>query len=311
MGVQTRKVDEICKSWFSVDLLTQSKNVFPFIYMSLFITSLNSGSNGNCYYIGNHTEAILIDAGISCRETERRMHLLGLTMKTVKGIFISHEHSDHIRGVAQLAKKYSLPVYVTTNTFLYGNLNLIKTLACNFTANQPVFIGGLSVTAFQKLHDAADPHSFIVTYNGITVGIFTDIGNTCNNVIHHFSQCHAAFLEANYDEVLLENGRYPIYLKNRIRGGQGHLSNRQALELFTKHHPSFMSHLLLSHLSKENNCPQLVQQLFDKYAGGVEVIVASRYKQTAIYTIQKNDQKAMAIKPPPILSMRPVQLNLF
>ena len=112
-----------------------------------------------------------------------------------------------------------------------------------------------------------------------------DIKAPCEQLIDHFRQCHAAFLEANYDEELLDKGRYPIYLKNRIRGGKGHLSNSQALELYKAHRPSFMSHLLLSHLSRDNNRPQLVQELFDRHAGGIRIIVASRDEATEVYHI--------------------------
>src|SRR5947208_9421304 len=126
--------------------------------MALFITSLNSGSNGNCYYIGNATEAILIDAGISCRETEKRMRLLGLSMKTVKAIFISHEHTDHIKGLAGLAQKYSLPVYTSSHTSQYCNIPLKDRFVYELAPHQPVNIGGLFVTAFPKQHDAIDPH---------------------------------------------------------------------------------------------------------------------------------------------------------
>lgn len=253
--------------------------------MSLFITSLNSGSNGNCYYIGNDSEAVLIDAGISCRETERRMQRLGLSMQKVKAIFISHEHTDHIRGVTVLSNKYQLPVYITSATLRHGGLQLKDHLVVPFNAQEPVNIGRLSVKAFAKEHDAAEPHSFTITQEKITVGVFTDIGVPCNNLAHHFQQCHAAFLEANYDETMLDQGRYPVFLKNRIRGGKGHLSNTQALELFTRLRPAFMSHLLLSHLSRDNNDPQLVQTTFDQYADGTQIIVASRYQETAVFHI--------------------------
>ena len=253
--------------------------------MSLIISSLNSGSNGNCYYVGNETEAVLIDAGISCKETEKRMDRLGLSLKKVKAIFISHEHSDHIKGLPVLSRKYQLPVYITHPTYNYGKLNLESHLIRSFCATAPVCIGGLSISAFPKFHDAADPHSFIVSCNEVRVGVFTDIGIPCENLIKYFRLCHAAFLEANYDENLLENGRYPYFLKNRIRGGKGHLSNSQALKLFIDHKPHFMSHLLLSHLSKDNNCPDLVWQLFNNFASGTEIIVASRYAETAVLRI--------------------------
>ena len=257
--------------------------------MSLYITYLNSGSNGNCYYIANETEAVLIDAGISCRETEKRMQLLGLSMHKVKAIFISHEHSDHIKGVESIAEKYELPVYITNATAQRGRLHFKKHLLHNIISKEPIAIGGLTVTAFPKYHDAADPHSFIVTGNGITIGIFTDIGIACDNVNQHFKLCHAAFLEANYDEHLLEQGNYPIFLKNRIRGGEGHLSNTQALEIFKLHRAPFMTHLILAHLSKDNNSTELVQHLFERVANGIQIFVASRYQQTALHEIQQNN----------------------
>ena len=120
------------------------------------------------------------------------------------------------------------------------------------------------------------------------MGVFTDIGKPCERVTHYFSQCHAAFLEANYDENMLANGSYPIHLKNRIRGGNGHLSNRQALEIFIAHKPAFMTHLLLAHLSKENNHPQLVQDLFNKHAKDTRVLVASRYEPSEVLAITLN-----------------------
>lgn len=256
--------------------------------MSLFIASLNSGSNGNCYYLGNQTESILIDAGISCSEVEKRMKRLGLNIGNVKAVFISHEHTDHISGVKVLAKKYKLPVYITATTHRFSRLSIVKNTILPFAANQQVSIGSLTITAFPKFHDAADPCSFVVSCGQVKVGVFTDIGTPCENLVHHFKQCHAAFLEANYDEKMLDEGRYPTFLKNRIRGGNGHLSNKQALHLFTTHRPSFMSHLFLSHLSKNNNCPTLVQQLFDENAGNVKMIVASRYEETGVYHIQSN-----------------------
>jgi phosphoribosyl 1,2-cyclic phosphodiesterase len=254
--------------------------------MPLSIASLNSGSNGNCYYIGNEEDAILIDAGISCRETERRMMQLGLSPKKIRAIFISHEHSDHIRGLPVLARKYQLPVYITPATHRScGNLSAPGHLSIPFFALQPVCIGELEITAFPKFHDAADPHSFVIECSGTTVGVFTDIGNACANLTSYFKRCHAAFLEANYDDELLEKGRYPYFLKTRIRGGYGHLSNQQALELFQAHRPEFMTHLLLSHLSRDNNNPQLVSELFSNHANGVEIIVASREAASRVYRI--------------------------
>lgn len=253
--------------------------------MSLFIASLNSGSNGNCYYIGNQQEAVLIDAGISCRETEKRMERLGLSLNRVKAIFISHEHTDHTRGVEVIARKYKIPVYITPDTHKNSRLRVNPNLLKTFTAFTPVLIGSLQVNAFPKWHDAAEPHSFTILGNGITIGVFTDLGIACEHVVDHFKQCHAAFLEANYDEIMLEEGSYPYHLKQRIRGVNGHLSNIQALELFTSHKSSSLSHLLLSHLSQYNNNPKLVHDLFSKNAGGTHIAIASRHQESEVFCI--------------------------
>jgi phosphoribosyl 1,2-cyclic phosphodiesterase len=277
--------------------------------MSLFIASLNSGSNGNCYYIGNENEAVLVDAGISCRETEKRMLRLGLSMAKVKAIFVSHEHSDHINGIPVLAKKYQLPVYITAPTLQNGGLIIEGHLVMEFAAFETINIGDLQVIAFTKFHDASNPHSFIITCRDITVGVFTDIGVACEQVIKYFSKCHAAFLEANYDDDMLDKGGYPFHLKRRIRGGNGHLSNKQALALFTTHRPPYMTHLLLSHLSRNNNDPQLVQELFDSCADDTTIIVASRYQETAVYHIGgRNDSEYYKNQ---VVEVRPYQATLF
>ena len=253
--------------------------------MSLFIASLNSGSNGNCYYAGNGQEAILIDAGITCTEIEKRLKRLGLSIQNVKAIFISHEHSDHIKGVAVLSKKYRLPVYVTPSTLQHCGLTVEKALVNTFNAHEPIAIGEIYIIPFPKMHDACDPFSFLISCNEVKVGVFTDIGTPCKNLLSYFAQCHAAFLEANYDDNMLQQGNYPWFLKKRISGGMGHLSNKQALEIFLHHRASHMTHLFLSHLSKNNNCPRLVHDMFSTHANGVEMIVASRDEETPVYHI--------------------------
>jgi phosphoribosyl 1,2-cyclic phosphodiesterase len=252
--------------------------------MGLQIASLNSGSNGNCYYVGNAHEAVLIDVGISCREVERRMRQLNLPVTKLKAIFVSHEHGDHIKGVSTFANRYKLPVYITAATAKHGPI-LISHLSKKFIANTPIAIGDLTITPFAKQHDAADAHSFVVSGGGVNIGVFTDVGTVCNNVIEYFKICHAIFLEANYDDAMLENGRYPFHLKNRIRGGFGHLSNTQALNLFLTHKSPYLSHVMLCHLSKENNDPQLAQALFVKHAGNTKISVASRYEASEVYNV--------------------------
>jgi phosphoribosyl 1,2-cyclic phosphodiesterase len=271
-----------------IEIVVTKKQSLILPPMSLFISSLNSGSNANCYYVGNNNEAVLVDAGLSCRETEKRMLQGGLSMKTVKAIFVSHEHSDHITGLAGLSKKYQLPVYITANTLANSRLPIEPQLVRSFQKSKPVKIGGLAVIPFRKSHDAADPHSFMVSAQGINIGIITDIGHACKQVIKYFSQCHAAFLEANYCADMLANGSYPYHLKKRISGDEGHLSNAQALDLFVNYRSPELRLLILSHLSRNNNKPELVEKIFGQQAGDTEIVVASRYVATPVFCIEGN-----------------------
>ena len=171
--------------------------------------------------------------------------------------------------------------------FKTGMLVSVRTGYSRFGHMSRRCCGNLKVIAFPKFRDAFDPHSFIVSSDSVNVGIFTDIGIACENVIRYFKQCHAAFLEANYDEAMLENGGYPRALKNRISSDKGHLSNKQAMQLFITHRPSFMTHLFLSHLSKHNNTPKIVKEMFFPVAGNTQIIIASRDKESKLYHIRE------------------------
>jgi phosphoribosyl 1,2-cyclic phosphodiesterase len=271
--------------------------------MSLYISSLNSGSNANCYYVGNQQEAVLIDAGLSCRETEKRMKKLGLSINKIKAIFVSHEHADHISGISSISKKYQIPVYITPKTLAAIDLPIEPHLVCSFTVKKAISIGSLSVIPFLKIHDAVDPHSFIIKGNGVTIGVITDIGHACEQVIHYFKQCNAVFLEANYCEQLLQKSSYPYHLKQRISSNEGHLSNTQALELLLKHKGTHLNRLILSHLSKNNNTHTIVEELFTENAGTVNITIASRYTATSVYEIHTGNSIATVQKP--------TQLQLF
>lgn len=262
---------------------------------ALYTASVASGSNGNCYYIGNDHDAILIDVGISCRELEKRMQRMGLGLDKVKAIFISHEHSDHIRGLTIVANKYQIPVFISPGTLASCRLAIPSRLLHLLRPDYSVHVGSLEVISFHKPHDAADPQSFIIRQNELTVGVFTDIGAISDSLIHHFKQCNAIFLETNYDERMLENGRYPSYLKQRIKGGYGHLSNLQALDLFTRYRNPNLKLLYLCHLSRENNDPQLALDLFKAKSSNTYVVLAGRDAETGVYR--------MANKPKIILKL--------
>lgn len=253
--------------------------------MSLYTASINSGSNGNCYYISNGQDAVLIDAGLSCRETEQRMKKMGLNITKLRAIFITHEHRDHVKGAQLLSSKYKIPVYLNHKTHYASHLKFKPELYRRIEHEEAVDVNGMTVTGFSKIHDAIDPYSFVVKHEDITVGVFTDIGAACDNLRKYMGQCHAAYLESNYDADMLEKGRYPAVLKDRIRGGLGHLSNKEALDFFLAHKHEHLSHLFLSHLSRDNNNPELALQLFRQHAGDVQVHVASRFGHSDIFHI--------------------------
>jgi len=253
--------------------------------MSLNFASIASGSNGNCYYIANESDAIFIDAGISCRQTEQRMKRLGLEIENIKAIFISHEHSDHTYGATVLSKKYDIPVYISEPTFSMSKITLTDKRMMPIMANWPIQIGSLQVKAFTKMHDASDPMSFIVSNGDKTIGVLTDIGTVDPTLIENFALCQAAFLETNYDDEMLVQGRYPAFLKQRISGSHGHLSNLQAFELFQKHRHPELTHVIFSHISKDNNHPRKVIDLFSQDAVGIRMKVASRERESEVFGI--------------------------
>ena len=253
----------------------------------------------------------MIDAGISCRETEKRMNRVGLDIGSVKAIFISHEHNDHIAGLPVLSKKYRLPVYITDNTLQHCRFPIEKELVYSFIQNETVSIGELSIIPFAKSHDAEDPHSFIISGNAVHIGVITDVGYACKHVIKHFRLCDAVFLESNYCEQMLINGSYPVHLKNRISSRKGHLSNDQALELFLKHKPQNLQLLILSHLSQNNNHPEIVSKMFSQHAAGVKIVIASRHQESGLFSIERNSIIVKSPKRVQKLKANKAQLSLF
>lgn len=250
------------------------------------ICALASGSNGNCYYIGNNQEAVLIDAGLSFKQILKRLEAKALDPKKIKALFITHEHGDHVRGVRVTGKKLDIPVYMTEGTFnaAFRAWKPISYLAVH--DNDPVKIGSLTIFPISKNHDAAEPTSFRIESNGLNIGVFTDIGAPCDNVKNHLKQCHALFLETNYDYQMLKEGPYPYYLKVRIDSTVGHLSNLQAFELLNEHaHPELQC-VFLSHLSAENNRPELALNEFKSMADKYLIKLTDRFAPSEIFTIE-------------------------
>jgi len=246
------------------------------------LCAIASGSNGNCYYVGTENEAILVDVGVSRKQVLLRMEERGLDPSKITGIFISHEHADHTRGIRVLAKSLKVPVYMTKGTFdNTWNPNRPGKYGL-FEPDQAFMFGEFVIHPFLKKHDAANPCSFRIETQGKSIGVFTDIGEACANVKKHFKQCDAVFLEANYDEEMLQNGTYPYPLKQRVLSDVGHLSNKQAFELAQNEAGLQLKHVLLSHLSGENNTPELAYEAFRPLTSLYSVHLTSRIEASEV-----------------------------
>ena len=251
------------------------------------LCAIASGSNGNCYYIGNHRDAVLVDAGISARLILARMKNQNLDSSRVKAIFITHEHSDHAMGARVLSKRMHIPVFVTSRTFVGMYPNQKPLGPRFFVPGQAIQVGSFLIHTFLKNHDAAEPCSFRIEHDGMHVGVFTDIGSACENVRKHLRRCHALFLETNYDDTMLREGRYPWSLKQRILSDHGHLSNDQAFELLKNHSGSQLEVVFLSHLSAENNTPEKAISRFEALKEKYKIRLTSRHAPTDVFILGK------------------------
>ncbi len=251
----------------------------------LEICAIASGSNGNCYYIGNDKDAILIDAGLSGKQIINRMTELGLNPQKVKAVFITHEHGDHMRGARGVNKKLQVPIYLTAKTYNGAYKNMRPDSPKFFTPDEKVEIDDFTIYPVLKNHDAAEPCSFRIEYKNKNVGVFTDIGEACDNVKLHVSECDGLFLESNYDEKMLWEGSYPHFLKERVASKNGHLSNDQAFELLDKHTNGNLQCVFLSHISKDNNTPEKAAETMKPLTERFEVKVATRYEASEIYQL--------------------------
>ncbi|MCR5299020.1 MAG: MBL fold metallo-hydrolase [Paludibacteraceae bacterium] len=225
--------------------------------------SLTSGSCGNCYYIGTTVEGILIDAGIGARTIRKRLKKAGVDFDTILGVFITHDHSDHIKGVGGLGEKMGKPIFSTIGVLSHINENLTVQPKLSTASrreirkNETISIGNFSVTAFNVIHDGHDNMGYRVEYEGDVIVIATDLGDITDEVSRHLMQAQHIVIESNYDDEMLMNGPYPQTLKNRISTGNGHLSNRKASEWMRKHWTPQMKDVFLCHLSAQNNTPEL------------------------------------------------------
>lgn len=217
------------------------------------LTILASGSKGNCTYLRGERGALLIDAGLSARETLRRLRAAGGDAGLIEGILVTHEHIDHIRGVDVLARRLDVPVYATGGTLeaFSGRCGETTTVRrCRY--DEPFCLGDFSVEAFPTSHDAREPCGFRITEGDLRIGCCTDTGTVTNVMFDQLASCDAVLLESNHCPQMLENGPYPAFLKSRIRSSRGHLSNPDAARCLQ----GLADHIhvaMLAHLSETNN----------------------------------------------------------
>ncbi|MDA0978619.1 MAG: MBL fold metallo-hydrolase [Proteobacteria bacterium] len=230
--------------------------------MTVRFASLGSGSKGNSTLVDDGESCLLVDLGFSVKETVHRLARLGKKPVDITAILVTHEHGDHIHGVAPFARKFDIPVYLTHGTYQpksMGQLPVMNLINCHRVFE----CGSFEVTPVAVPHDAKEPCQYVLRSSGATVGILTDLGHITDHVKSSYSNCDALLLECNHDLEMLEQGPYPAPLKRRVGGDYGHLNNHQAAALLDAVDLQQLDHLVISHISEQNNQPALAQAVVE------------------------------------------------
>jgi len=233
--------------------------------ISMKLCSIASGSSGNCIYVGSDKTNILVDVGISAKRIENGLSSIDIEPDTIEGILITHEHTDHISGLGVMARRYNIPIYATLET-----VKAIKQIKSLGKIDEELFriikpdetfhINDISVNPFSTSHDASNSVCYTMQSKGHKVGIATDLGKFDDYILSNLAGSNILMLEANHDVNMLMVGKYPYYLKQRILGDKGHLSNKTSADLLCKLMHSKLKHIVLGHLSKENNYEELAYE---------------------------------------------------
>jgi phosphoribosyl 1,2-cyclic phosphodiesterase len=247
--------------------------------LSFGFASLGSGSQGNATLVSDGRTHILVDCGFGLRDLERRLARHGLEASQLAAVFVTHEHGDHVAGVGALARRHGTPVWMTHGTWLAAAPVLGEIPVLEFVQGEaPVAIDGLEVLPLTVPHDAREPRQFIIGNGAASLGVVTDLGSSTPHLIRALGRCDALLLEFNHDQTLLEQSSYPEFLKARILGAWGHLSNTQAAELLASLPVQRLRAFVAAHLSEKNNRPGLVRKLAAQALGcsDAEVTVADQ-----------------------------------
>jgi phosphoribosyl 1,2-cyclic phosphodiesterase len=239
--------------------------------MKLNFCSLSSGSSGNCYYLGNEFHGILIDAGISATSIRKFLKDMDISMQTIMGVLVTHNHNDHIRGLEVLTRKNSLPAFATDKIWesvLSPKNKISRDCIREIPLQQKFHLAGFDIEAFPVCHDAPETIGFHICAGDKKITIVTDLGHICQTSAPYIKSANLLVIESNYDEQMLMNGQYPYYLKARIKSDHGHLGNHQTSAFLADIISDNLSHICLAHLSKNNNSPEIaletLQQTFSQ-----------------------------------------------
>ena len=227
--------------------------------------SIASGSSGNCTYTGTDHTALLVDAGVSARQIEKGLKSIDRTATDIDGILVTHEHSDHIKGLGVPSRRYGIPIYGTKGTLnAIANCSSLGTIDAGLYreihVDEDFQVGDVTVHPFEIPHDAAQPSAYRISHEETSVAVVTDLGVFSDYIIENMKGLDAVLLEANHDIRMLQAGPYPYYLKQRILGTHGHLSNENAGRLLCRVLHDNLKHIFLGHLSKENNYDALAYE---------------------------------------------------
>jgi phosphoribosyl 1,2-cyclic phosphodiesterase len=225
--------------------------------MGLNLTLLGSGSSGNATLVSDGTTHVLVDAGLSGRETARRLRECGLEPDDISAIVVSHEHGDHCRGVAPFVKDLAIPVFMTDEVFRSADMHLDPAKHRPIRSGEQFDVHGICFTSFPVPHDSVDPLGFIIESAGIKLGIVLDLGYLSNLVLERLRGCDGIVIESNHDVRMLKVGPYPWALKQRVMSRRGHLSNDSVAQYLGNDFDGKARHVILAHLSKKNNLPEL------------------------------------------------------
>lgn len=230
--------------------------------MRIKFISLASGSSGNCYYLGTGGYGILIDAGIGARMIKKKLKECGISLNTIRAVFVTHDHTDHIKALGYLGEGLHIPVYATAET--HGGINRsycmsqkLYSSARHLIKEETIRLEDFHITPFEVPHDGTDNVGYFIEVNGMAFSVLTDLGEITPSAAHYIRKTNYLVIESNYDKEMLRTGRYPFHLKERIVGGRGHLSNTETASFLAENFSDTLRHIWLCHLSQNNNHPEL------------------------------------------------------